>query len=173
MGETKVLNQPDGYSKLYTVGQREEMSFKPGQQDKLKQLRNPCWFSWPREVLPSMGGLKKKKRKSFSKTNKRQCVCVCVFTSDSSQKTNSSHSADLQTTWHRWEREKERERDRERGGGGRWRWGGDWESWKSNSYNGAFIRFVLQLLVSDLSVQTGLMEAYSVCMRACVGSQLL
>lgn len=37
--------------------------------------------------------------------------------------------------------------------------GGRWRELKSSSYNGTFIRFVLQLLVSELSVQIELMDA--------------
>ena len=100
----------------------------------------------------------------FFKEQQWKHVRVRVFTSDPPQKTDSCDSADLQTTWHRWERERqsvcvcvcvcvcvlEREGCRQ---------GDERRELKSSSYNGAFIRFVLQLLVSDLSVQAGLMDA--------------
>lgn len=116
MGETKVLNQPDGYSKLYTVGQREEMSFKPGQQDKLKQLRNPCWFSWPREVLPSMGGLKKK-RKVFQRPTKEN-VCVFVCLPQIRRRRPTPATLQIYRQPGTGERERKRGRETERGGGG-------------------------------------------------------
>lgn len=75
----------------------------------------------------------------------------CVFASDPPQKTDSCHAADLQTTWHRWDggvAVRGREGDR---------------VLKSSSCNGAFIRL---LLVSDLSVQSGLMDACALCICA-------